>query len=202
MITQTTENISVVETAKLVRQALKRAFPGVVFSVRSKSYSGGASINVDWTDGPRTKEVNPIIKQYQGGDFDGMIDLKYSQTHYLRPDGTTMTAYNPGTGGAGGSDPSEDNRGLAVVMPDNVRIVRFGADFVFSNRSISDWEQKEAAAGDYIRAHCTCTGVKPNDQFGTRWVNDLAREMVNDRGEGETIEACFDRVIMQREETK
>src|SRR3990167_1500215 len=140
MNNQTTEYISVAETAKLVRQALKRAFPGVVFSVRSKSYSGGASVDVYWTDGPRAKDVDPIIKQYQGGDFDGSIDLKYSQTHYLRPDGTTMTAYNPGTSGAGGSDPSEDNRGLAEVMPENVRVVRFGADFVFSNRRISNWE--------------------------------------------------------------
>ena len=195
---QTTEYISVAETAKLVRQALKRAFPGVAFSVRSKSYSGGASVDVYWTDGTRTTDVDPIIKQYQGGDFDGSIDLKYSQTHYLRPDGTTMTAYNPGTSGAGGSDPSEDNRGLAEVMPENVRVVRFSADFVFSNRSISDWEQKEQGAADYIRSHCACTGERPNDQFGTRWVNELARAMVRDQGEGETIETVFNRVIMQK----
>jgi len=44
--------VSVAETAKLVRAALKAAFPGITFSVRSKSYSMGASISVRWTDGP------------------------------------------------------------------------------------------------------------------------------------------------------
>jgi hypothetical protein len=35
--------ISVTDTAKIVRQELKKHFPGVVFSVRSSSYSMGAS---------------------------------------------------------------------------------------------------------------------------------------------------------------
>ena len=34
------------ETAKLARAALKQAFPGVRFSVRSDTYAGGASIHV------------------------------------------------------------------------------------------------------------------------------------------------------------
>ena len=64
------------ETAKLVRAALKDAFPGVTFSVKSKTYSGGASITVVWTDGPTTQEVEQVSKCFEGADFDGMIDLK------------------------------------------------------------------------------------------------------------------------------
>jgi hypothetical protein len=71
-----TRYLSVAETAKLVRQALAEKFPGVKFSVRSKSYSGGASINVRWWDGPAVKQVEAIAKRFEGADFDGMIDLK------------------------------------------------------------------------------------------------------------------------------
>ncbi len=41
---------SAADTAKLVRAALKRSFPGTRFSVRSKTYSAGASIDVSWMD--------------------------------------------------------------------------------------------------------------------------------------------------------
>lgn len=68
--------ISCAETAALVRQALRKAFPRVTFSVRSKTYSGGASITVRWTDGPTSGEVERIAKAFAGASFDGMIDLK------------------------------------------------------------------------------------------------------------------------------
>lgn len=41
-----TKYLSCAETAKLIRQALKEAFPDMKFGVRSKTYSGGASIDV------------------------------------------------------------------------------------------------------------------------------------------------------------
>jgi hypothetical protein len=62
------------DTAKLIRSALKAAFPGVKFSVRTSIYSGGASINVSWTDGPAESSVDAIAKTYRGADFDGMTD--------------------------------------------------------------------------------------------------------------------------------
>lgn len=64
------------ETAKLVRQALKEAFPAIKFSVKSKTYSGGASINVGWTDGPTVSQINKIVKSFEGSYFDGMTDYK------------------------------------------------------------------------------------------------------------------------------
>jgi hypothetical protein len=71
-----TEFLSAAETAKLLRQALARAFPGVKFRVRSKTYSGGASIDVDWIDGPEHTAVDHVAQQFSGATFDGMIDLK------------------------------------------------------------------------------------------------------------------------------
>lgn len=66
------------ETAKLIRQSLKESFPGVKFSVKSKTYAGGASINVNWTNGPNSKQVNAIVKRFEGSYFDGMSDYKGS----------------------------------------------------------------------------------------------------------------------------
>jgi hypothetical protein len=58
-----------------LRKELKLAFPGIKFSVRSDSFSGGDSIDVAWTDGPTTKEVDRIANKYSAGSFDGMEDL-------------------------------------------------------------------------------------------------------------------------------
>lgn len=73
--------IDVTETAKLVRAALKAAFPGIKFRVRAARYAGGASIAVRWTDGPTEEQVREVTSQYEGSGFDGMIDLKYSVYH-------------------------------------------------------------------------------------------------------------------------
>ena len=67
---------SVTETAKLIRQALREAFPRTKFSIRSKSYSGGASIYVRWMDGPTEQQVRPILNAFEGAYFDGMQDMK------------------------------------------------------------------------------------------------------------------------------
>jgi hypothetical protein len=70
--------ISVVDTAKLVRAALKESFAGVKFSVTSESYAGGASINIKYKDGPTEAQVESVISNFKGAYFDGMIDYKGS----------------------------------------------------------------------------------------------------------------------------
>lgn len=76
MDTQQRRYLSASETAQLVRKALKARFPSVKFSVRSSNYSGGASIRVSYTDGPRQKDVEAVTSLYTGSTFDGMQDLK------------------------------------------------------------------------------------------------------------------------------
>lgn len=78
-----TAYLSCAETAKLVRKALKEAFPGIKFSVRSKTYSGGASIDVHWTDGPADCQVKPLVCAFQGGSFDAMTDYKGGVVHTM-----------------------------------------------------------------------------------------------------------------------
>lgn len=63
------------EAAKMIRRELKEAFPGIKFTVRSKTYSGGDSVNVSWFNGPTQTDVEDVIKKYQQGHFDGMYDM-------------------------------------------------------------------------------------------------------------------------------
>jgi len=60
--------------AKNIRTELKRAFPGIKFTVRSRLFAGGDSIDIKWTLGPTSDEVKAIIGKYQKGSFDGMAD--------------------------------------------------------------------------------------------------------------------------------
>ena len=89
-IAETERRLSTTDVAKIIRGELRAGFPGVKFSVRSKSYAGGSSIDVGWTDGPTTGEVDAIVKRYEGATFDGMRDLKEYRdpTLLANPDGS------------------------------------------------------------------------------------------------------------------
>jgi hypothetical protein len=73
-------NNSLVAAAKNIRTELALAFPSTKFSVKSRRFSGGDSIDVSWTDGPTTSQVDPIINRYSAGSFDGMTD-SYNYEH-------------------------------------------------------------------------------------------------------------------------
>lgn len=95
--------INCVDTAKLIRAALKESFPNVKFSVNSKSYAGGASITIGYFDGPTSDQVKAVVGVFEGSYFDGMQD--YKGQNYANLDGEE---------------------------------VKFGADFVFVNRKVSN----------------------------------------------------------------
>lgn len=78
-----TKYFTCAETAKLIRKALKEAFPGIKFSVKSHTYSGGASINVSWTDGPNDDQVKAVARHFEASYFDGCIDYKGSIYHMM-----------------------------------------------------------------------------------------------------------------------
>src|SRR5690606_34789441 len=52
--------IDAADVAKMIRKNLKSRFPGVKFSVRTSKYSGGASVDVPWFDGPTQREVEEV----------------------------------------------------------------------------------------------------------------------------------------------
>lgn len=94
MTTASKRSISLVDTAKMLRGALKAEFPGTKFSVRSKSYSGGASITASWTDGPTSAAVQKVCDRYNGAEFDGMIDLKsYKDSIITTADGMETVSF-------------------------------------------------------------------------------------------------------------
>jgi len=144
-MTDTTEYyLSCAETAKLLRQALKATFPGCKFSVRSDTYSGGASIDVHWTDGPTDGDVDAICQLYRGATFDGMQDLKeYHSTLLAGPDG-------------------------------DVRHVHFGADFVFTNRTLSDGYIARYLPGVRQHGHTATNGLQLCDGCGNHLRADAA----------------------------
>lgn len=127
-------SLDVTHAAKLIRLALKRAFPDQKFSVKTKKYSGGSSTTVSWTDGPKGKEVDAVVDIFAGGGFDGMIDLKYHVDHWLMPDGIVRYAHSSGTEGSMGTVAGFDHG-----KPEGALCrVSLGGDFVFTQREISD----------------------------------------------------------------
>jgi len=67
---QTTTNTkrelsSVAKTAAEIRGALKKAFPGVKFSVRAESFSMGSAVRIAWVDGPTTKQVEKVTSAHE-----------------------------------------------------------------------------------------------------------------------------------------
>lgn len=142
----TTEFVPVAEQAKLVRKALAKAFPETKFYVRSKSYSGGASIDVyyDGTErverdeftgryvrhykegAPTTEAVDRVVQPFAGGGFDGMIDLAYDTDTYLDADGAVVGHSTYGTEGSRGTVPAS-----SVVPAGPARRVGFHAKYLF-----------------------------------------------------------------------
>ena len=117
------------DVAVLVRAALKKAFPGVKFSVRS-DYSG---IDVSWVDGPRCREVNEIIGQFSFGGFDGSIDMAYSSRNWLLPSGEMAPAESHGTCGSMGCI-----QGYATDCPEaGAVLVGSSVKYMSTNRDMS-----------------------------------------------------------------
>jgi hypothetical protein len=83
------DSISTTETAKLVRGDLQKHFPTIKFSVQSKKYAGGSSIDVSWGSGPTSKQVEDIAGKYHGSTFNPMEDITEHihgspyQNHYI-----------------------------------------------------------------------------------------------------------------------
>jgi len=75
--------ITVKDTAKMIRKALKAQFKGQKFSVKMD----GKSIRVTWVDGPSDAEVKAVVSIFEGASFDGMTDLKSYNDCWMLPNG-------------------------------------------------------------------------------------------------------------------
>lgn len=85
--------VETAKAAKMLKADLANRFPGTKFSVRSRKYAGGSSIDVNWVDGPTEQEVERLTWKYHGADFDGMTDSKsYHVSTIKNPDGSITMA--------------------------------------------------------------------------------------------------------------
>lgn len=65
--------------AKNMRTMLKRAFPGVKFSVTQNTGSMVNSITVRWNEGPEGDDVGAIVGRFESSYFDGQTDSNVSK---------------------------------------------------------------------------------------------------------------------------
>lgn len=118
------EYVTAAEAAALVRKALAKKFPETKFYVRSRTFAGGAAIDV-YYDGaeidpetgwslrttdeygrvrtvakegtPPKEDVERIVNGFSGKNFDGMIDYGYSNDVYLDADGMPVGGRSAGS---------------------------------------------------------------------------------------------------------
>ena len=131
--------ISTKETAVLLRQALKAAFPGTKFSVRKSTGTASSWINVSWEDGPTTQAVDAITDTYEGSKFNGMTD-SYDQM----PD--QLIAFS------------------ADEMPEEVR---FGCSGILTHRDMGE-EGKRAALAVLIENNRTMNIVNAEGGYNEK----------------------------------
>lgn len=60
--------------ATSIRAELKQKFRGAKFSVRSRSFANGTSVEVLWADGPTREAVQAVTVKYEEGTFNGNTD--------------------------------------------------------------------------------------------------------------------------------
>lgn len=124
------EWVSTADLATLVRGALKRAFPSVKFSVRSRH----GSVSVQYVDGPSRESVRAITGQYVTAGFDGSIDLAFSSSLWLYSDGSASLAYSSGTEGSKGCYPEVIG---SPERPDAVLCCSVSSTYISVGRDVS-----------------------------------------------------------------
>lgn len=71
-----TTYLTCAQTAKLVRSALKKAFPSVRFSVTSSTTTVSVSVRVSYVGGPARSAVEQVTAQFTGATMHAVADLK------------------------------------------------------------------------------------------------------------------------------
>lgn len=69
------KKVDVAIKSKILKAELKTKFPQIPFNVRTKRYSGGSSIIVNWKDAVAPEKVRKIVDKYaDAGNSDSMTD--------------------------------------------------------------------------------------------------------------------------------
>lgn len=133
--------ISGPDTARLIRSALRLAFPGVKFAVRTRRSTWSSAVDVDWIDGPTKSAVDAALSGFRGKDFDGMIDLEFTSDCYIDArTGTVGFARTAGSAGSGGVVPAS-----SADVPAGADTVSF-MPYIFTDRRTSAAARAAAVA--------------------------------------------------------
>jgi hypothetical protein len=165
--------IATADVAKLIRAELKKSLSDTKFSVRI-SRSGGSSIDVSWTDGPTTTDVDKIVHAFQGGRFESMTDCAYGAESWYCPD------HGPRVARTYGCDVDERNGIHDSRCCSKSELVHFGATFVFTNRKLST--EFTAALAARVRKDCHMAADGPLSEpipEGTRWYYNINSDVHN-----------------------
>ena len=63
-------------TAAMVRRMLQASYPSTKFSIKTKYFSMGSSVDIHWTDGPALRMVERILRPVEGKGFDGTFTFQ------------------------------------------------------------------------------------------------------------------------------
>ena len=132
--------IDVVDVAKLVRQALKIAFPDTKFAVRSSRFAGGTSIHVSWKETPTESEVSQLLDRFRGLDYNKRWDTWEPLTLCFRDDGSSIAM---GPYGTSEIRSNWTDSIVAAVLPSGTDWVRFDVDYLPYYREPSEAELTE-----------------------------------------------------------
>lgn len=161
------------DVAKLVRAYLKREHPGVKFSVRSDSYSGGSAVRVRvpylWTR-QQERALWEVLSPWGSTGFDGMTDSSYGKSHALCPThGVTLTAVDAHWGTEGY---------VGDMCCGKAEPVHMGASYVSVQR---DWQRPAGIT--------RADDVRKGDNVEGWTVADVARDFVH--SDGDKIKITF-----------
>ncbi len=134
-MTNTKTKSTVALAAQDIRAALKTAFAGTKFSVRSESFSMGNAVRIEWVDGPSSKQVEAVVGRFEAGSFDGMTDM-----------------YNNAA-----KDPSTPHRAKYVtctreISPEVSRAVRERIEAMCGGDELPEWKRDQVRSDETWRA--------------------------------------------------
>jgi hypothetical protein len=67
--------------ARAIRIELAERFPGIAFSIKSKTFARGNNVTVDWTGGPTRSAIEVIVLKYRCGIFDALQNMYIYDTY-------------------------------------------------------------------------------------------------------------------------
>ena len=123
------------EVAKMIRAQLKRDMPDTRFRVITEH---GSSVRVEWTDGPTPDAVDALVGPYAGKRFDGMWDLEYHARPWYCPEHGARVAETFGHSFAAEARAGHGNGPVDSRCCSEATLMRSGAGYVFTTRTLSD----------------------------------------------------------------